>query len=381
MKILKLIGLFTLQAIFYILDKITPTNNKTISFYVTDKTFGDNIKFFFDFVLEKKEYSPKLIFQDHNLYKNQKDKSNSYSIWSLRGLYQFLTSGSCVVQNGDAKLFFYPIVLNPKTKFILNLWHGIPLKRLNHQVKEYQNRRFSFQYQKFSAFTVCSDFEQLLISSCFHMDLDNIWVTGTPRNDKLNEQSLSANLASLENKNIILYAPTWREYGNKTSFFPFENFSSKELVEKLNENDQYLLLRGHRLEMDLLKNEYGELINKSTRIILADQQKYPDVNDLLKVTDLLVTDYSSIYLDFLLKNKPINFIPYDLDKYTKYRGFLMDYDKNTPGPKIRKFNEFLNSLDRKQLYENQEYLKKHFHKYSDTNARERIYKLLKKSLK
>lgn len=59
----------------------------------------------------------------------------------------------------------------------------------------------------------------------------------------------------------------------------------------------------------------------------------------------------------------------------------MDYDKNTPGPKIRKFNEFLNSLDRKQLYENQEYLKKHFHKYSDTNARERIYKLLKKSLK
>lgn len=378
-KYIKLCFLAIYQALFYCLDSIIKSDKKLICFYVTDKTFGDNIKFFYQDTLQKNEFKPILIFQDKQLYNSLKDIPNSFSVWSFAGILNFLKSGICIIQNGDAKLFFFPLLLNPKTKFILNLWHGIPLKKLNRQVKEYQQRRFSFQYQSLSALVVCSEFEKLLMASCFYMDLDKIWVTGTPRNDKLLSLQTPNSVAHLKNKNIVLYAPTWREYGNNTSFFPFDDFDETALINKLKTNDQYLLLRGHRLEMGLLLQKYSALIKSTDRIIIADQNLFPDVNDLLKVTDLLITDYSSIYLDFLLMNKPINFIPYDMDEYKQYRGFLIDYNSNTPGPKIKTFEDFLNKLNRTSIDNHHTKLKELFHFYDDSKAQERINVRLRKT--
>ena len=380
-KYIKLCFLAIYQALFYCLDSIIKSDKKLISFYVTDKTFGDNIAFFLDFVKNKDDIQTVLIFQDKKVFSKIKDKENTTYAWSIKGFWYFFKSTCVVIQNGDAKLFFFPLLLNPKTKFVLNLWHGIPLKKLNRQVKEYQKRRFSFQYQSLSALVVCSEFERLLMASCFYMDLDKIWVTGTPRNDKLLSLQTPNSVAHLKNKNIVLYAPTWREYGNSTSFFPFDNFDETRLVSKLKSNDQYLLLRGHRLEIGLVLQEYSTLIKSTDRIIIADQNSFPDVNDLLKVTDILITDYSSIYLDFLLRDKPINFIPYDIDKYTDYRGFLIDYNSNTPGPKISTFDEFLDHLDHSSLDNNHISLKNRFHRFTDTKAQDRIFGKLITQLK
>ena len=93
--------------------------------------------------------------------------------------------------------------------------------------------------------------------------------------------------------------------------------------------------------------------------------------------DVLVTDYSSIYLDFLLVDKPIIFIPYDLKEYQSYRGFLFDYDCNTPGDKVFTQEAFIESLD-SSLNSPEQYSAERrvvldlFHKYQHGNSSSRI---------
>ena len=175
------------------------------------------------------------------------------------------------------------------------------------------------------------------------MHIDDVWVTGTPRNDYLvkpNSELLSAH--KYLNKKIILYAPTWREYGNRSSFFPFDDKNLNDLNEYLESKDAYLLLRGHREEMERISSNYGE--EHFSRILPAHQKIFPDAQQLLVHVDVLVTDYSSIYLDFLLVDKPIVFLPYDLKEYQSYRGFLFDYNSYTPGDKVFTQSEFIASL-------------------------------------
>lgn len=67
--------------------------------------------------------------------------------------------------------------------------------------------------------------------------------------------------------------------------------------------------------------------------------------EVLAMFDLLITDYSSIYIDYLLLERPILFLPYDREAYLKTRGFNFDYDEVTPGPKPKSYAEFLNSIE------------------------------------
>ena len=225
-----------------------------------------------------------------------------------------------VISHGSDASYFFPYFLDIKSKNIINLWHGIPLKRLSLQVKGIRESKSRSRFQKFSSICAASTFEQFLLASCFEMHIDDIWITGTPRNDYLlypNNELLQEH--SYLNKKVILYAPTWREYGDRSSFFPFEDKDLERLNAFLETQDAYLLMRGHREEMERISENYGE--EKLSRILPAHQEFFPDAQRLLAHVDVLVTDYSSIYLDFLLLDKPMIFIPYDLEKYQSYRGF------------------------------------------------------------
>jgi CDP-glycerol glycerophosphotransferase (TagB/SpsB family) len=377
---IKICFLFIYQAIFFLFDKFIPSSKQSTVFYITDKTFGDNLFYFYQFLEGKKKLKNRIIIQDKKLFIITKnDNKNTFYAYSLMGLWLYFRSQIVIIQNGDSKLFFFPLLLNPETKFILNLWHGIPLKKLNRQVKHYQKNRVSFQYQKYSALIVSSEFERLLMASCFYMDIDNIWITGSPRNDELTKKEISnPNLKKFDQKKVILYAPTWREYGNKTSFFPFEDYNESKLIDFLEQHDIYLLLRGHRLEMNLLQEEYSSLINQSQRIVLADQKQFPNIPELLQISTAIITDYSSIYLDFLILKRPIIFTPYDLEQYQSYRGFLFDYKTHTPGPKVFSQKEFLTELNnitssKNHFQDNILDQKELMHKFSDNRSKKRIF--------
>ena len=340
-----LIDLFTL--ITRLIESFFTKDKKILTLFFTENNFADNSRYFLEYLLSNTNHDYKVyaLVKNEQLFKliHEIYPDITYYSKSVRGLKLFLKTKNIVISHGSDSSYFFPYFLDIKSKNVINLWHGIPLKRLSLQVKGIRESKSRNRFQKFSSICAASPFEQFLLASCFDMHMDDVWLTGTPRNDYLikpNKSLLSTH--GYLDKKIILYAPTWREYGDRSSFFPFEDKNIHELNTFLEHNDSYLLLRGHREEMERISSNYGE--EHFSRILPAHQEIFPDAQQLLAHVDVLVTDYSSIYLDFLLVDKPIVFIPYDLNEYQSYRGFLFDYNSNTPGDKVFTQSEFIASL-------------------------------------
>ena len=363
-----------------LLEGFFSKDKNLITIFFTEHNFADNGRYFLEYLYSNTDhkYDVKVLVKNKVLYDeiSQKYPNITYYSKSLIGVKLFLKTKNIVISHGSDASYFFPYFLDIKSKNIINLWHGIPLKRLSLQVKEIRESKSRSRFQKFSSICAASTFEQFLLASCFEMHIDDVWITGTPRNDYLlypNNELLQE--YSYLNKKVILYAPTWREYGDRSSFFPFKDKDLERLNKFLETQDAYLLIRGHREEMERISDNYGE--EKLSRILPAHQEFFPDAQRLLAHVDVLITDYSSIYLDFLLLDKPIIFIPYDLEKYQSYRGFLFDYDTHTPGDKVGTQAEFMESIDRALNQPElgaieRAQMKKLFHTYEDGKSSERI---------
>ena len=373
-----LIDLITLLT--RLLEGFFSKDKNLITIFFTEHNFADNSRYFLEYLYSNTDhkYDVKVLVKNKVLFDEISLKYPNITFYSksLSGMKLFLKTKNIVISHGSDASYFFPYFLDVKSKNIVNLWHGIPLKRLSLQVKGIREYKSRSRFQKFTSICAASTFEQFLLASCFEMHIDDIWITGTPRNDYLlypNNELLQEH--SYLNKKVILYAPTWREYGDRSSFFPFEDKDLERLNAFLETQDAYLLMRGHREEMERISENYGE--EKLSRILPAHQEFFPDAQRLLAHVDVLVTDYSSIYLDFLLLDKPMIFIPYDLEQYQSYRGFLFDYDTHTPGDKVGTQAEFMESIDRALNQPElgaieRAQMKKLFHTYEDGKSSERI---------
>ena len=110
-----------------------------------------------------------------------------------------------------------------------------------------------------------------------------------------------------------------------------------------------------------------------------------DLYEILPHTDMLITDYSSVYFDYLLLNKPIVFINTDLEKYRETRGLLLEpYDQWTPGLKVREFEELIkvikNSFSEDTFIKQRKELIDIFHTYKDGKSTERLEAFIKEIL-
>jgi CDP-glycerol glycerophosphotransferase (TagB/SpsB family) len=113
--------------------------------------------------------------------------------------------------------------------------------------------------------------------------------------------------------------------------------------------------------------------------IIKDCEIEQDIYTIINQFDILITDYSSIYFDFLLADKPIIFAPFDYEEYiTKDRELYYNYNEVTPGPKCRNWDEVLDWIVKfkenpKLFKEEREKIKKMFHKYQDGKNCERVF--------
>lgn len=245
---------------------------------------------------------------------------------------------------------------------IINLWHGVPLKKIGMEqenlgwmTKLYYKYLFADNYE-----AVVTTSEELIpvMSRSFLVEQERVKVWGQPRNDKLFEkinvrkqmQKIFQKEKLPEFDSLLLYAPTFRDDG-ETRLFPFEEFHGEnrgraveQLQNFLEKNQCIMCIRMHLYEKegyDWLK----ALDRPGSRIRFLNEDRIEDIMEVLAMFDLLITDYSSIYIDYLLLERPILFLPYDREAYLKTRGFNFDYDEVTPGPKPKSYAEFLNSIE------------------------------------
>ena len=181
---------------------------------------------------------------------------------------------------------------------------------------------------------------------------EQIIPTGMPRMDRYvdpeNRKGVTANLYKdypvLRNKKVLLFAPTYRGQGRKTAYYPYELIDFDRLYQLCKEKDAVVLFKMHPWVSSAvpISPEYAD------RFI--DMNRYPNINELFYVTDVLITDYSSSMYEFLLMNKPLLLFPFDKDQFATSRGFHRDYDSNVPGKICMTFEALLEAI-RKDDYE------------------------------
>ena len=167
--------------------------------------------------------------------------------------------------------------------------------------------------------------------------------------------------------NIILFAPTYRGENKKHAYYPYDKLDLDMLYKLCEETDSVIIFKMHPFVEDPvpIPEEYKDR--------MIDLVKYPNINDLFYITDLLITDYSSNIYEFSLMRKPILFYAFDIDEYTETRGFHRDYRTNVPGKIVETFDDMIQAIEKKDFeYEKvEEYIDNNF-EFTDTHACDRI---------
>ena len=233
-----------------------------------------------------------------------------------------------------------------RERIIVNLWHGVPLKKIVLGQKHHLLYRLyiSLFFSRNYTWAVTTSRRMVpVMQKSFGIRKDQVKVWGQPRNDGLfrkreAREVLGGIYGELpEFSQAVLYAPTHRD-GSPVRLFPFEDFQPQELAEFLEQEKILLCVRTH-----LYETEQAELPDSPWLRWLGEEQA-EDVMEVLDVFHLLITDYSSIYIDFLLTGRPMMFLPYDKKEYLAGRGMNFPYEKITPGPKPVTFQEFCRQM-------------------------------------
>lgn len=321
-------------------------------FSSTDNShYNYNSRYLFEYVKENlPEITPLFVINDPELRNSLSSKyGKQYFIEteSIQGIRQALSAG---VWFTSAGLPAYGTGLHKK-RLIINLWHGVPLKKialldpnLKKAARIYFKKIFSENYT--CILTTSHELIPLMARS-FAVSEDKIKVWGQPRNDGLFQKNDCREILGQlfpdlpEYTKTVLYAPTFRDYG-QVQLFPFKDFDQKQLEAFLDEKNMLLFIRTHVAEQGSAAPYLGK------RIRFLGNEQAEDVTGILNIFDCLITDYSSIYIDYLLTDKPMIFLPYDRQQYLDGRGMNFDYNDVTPGPKPETFNDFLDALSPKE---------------------------------
>ena len=321
-------------------------------FSSTDNShYNYNSRYLFEYVKENlPEITPLFVINDPELRNSLSSKyGKQYFIEteSIQGIRQALSAG---VWFTSAGLPAYGTGLHKK-RLIINLWHGVPLKKialldpnLKKAARIYFKKIFSENYT--CILTTSHELIPLMARS-FAVSEDKIKVWGQPRNDGLFQKNDCREILGQlfpdlpEYTKTVLYAPTFRDYG-QVQLFPFKDFDQKQLEAFLEEKNMLLFIRTHVAEQGSAAPYLGK------RIRFLGNEQAEDVTGILNIFDCLITAYSSISIDYLLTDKPMIFLPYDRQQYLDGRGMNFDYDDVTPGPKPETFNDFLDALSPKE---------------------------------
>ena len=336
--------------------------------------YADNSKALFEFVNNNdKEIFAVWLTQSKIVFKYLKLKGmNVHYTYSLKGYYYSAIAKFVFVSTGMHDINRFVSSNNIKVQ----LWHGTPLKKIMYDVGSGPtvSELLLFFKQIFMPFDF-NNYKYLLsstnnindsLNSAFLDKIENIIIKGYPRNDQL---------FSCNKESLITFLPTHRGEGNGGIQKIFNSFDSIKIDSFLMKNNYKLKIKPHFYDLDNVNIIESKVIS----VIKEDIDLY----ELLSKTDILITDYSSVYFDFLLLDRPIIFTPFDMKEYlNKDRELYYNYNDVTPGPKCKDWNEVMNEIE-KLMNGEDNYRKERkktnndFNKYQDGNSSKRVYEFFK----
>ncbi|XIF19727.1 MAG: CDP-glycerol glycerophosphotransferase family protein [Acetilactobacillus jinshanensis] len=236
----------------------------------------------------------------------------------------------------------------------IQTWHGTPLKKLGLDMKQVEmpgtstkryKKHFNKETQRWDYLIAPNLYSERIFKRAFAFH-NRFLKIGYPRNDVLYRddpprriKQLKQRILGRSNVQVITYAPTWRDDDYlRRGAYRFElKFSLKKFFKHVSTNT-ILIIRPHYLVKSRI--HVGKYKNRVK--VMRDV----DISKLYLISDLLITDYSSVMFDYANLNRPMLFFSYDLDHYRNtLRGFYFNYQKDIPGPLATTSNQFYKALD------------------------------------
>ncbi len=368
-------------------------DNKVIIFCSFDgKSYSCSPKAIYEYMIQHEKYKEfKFVWAFKEVEKYSFLKANRNTIIvkiNSREYQKYLAISKYWIFNYKIPDYLYP----KKNQVFIQCWHGTPLKRLGCDLLHFDNvlntikemkKRYKVEASKFTYFLSPSKFASEKFISAWNLSeigKENIIIEkGYPRNDFLfnytqeDVQKIKKKLGiENDNRKIILYAPTYRsnQHDAEIGYTYKEEIDFEQLKEKIGK-DYIILFRAHYF----VANNFDFEKYKG---FVFDVSKADDINELYIISDLLITDYSSVFFDYANLKRPIIFYMYDLEHYRdKSNGFYINLDE-LPGKIVTtqsKLEEEIQKIDQNNIY-NEKY-KEFNNKYNyldDGHATERVVK-------
>ena len=351
--------------------------------------FGSPKNFFFYLNNKQNYFRPLWITRNKKLFsKIQKKKLPVLYLYSLKGFFAILRSYYLVFDHGSMDVSYSGFLMGRYN--MIQTWHGTPLKNMSPDAGNYLKTSFNttkiYEYfariepRSFHTVLSASDETQKVLQKIF--ENENVKILGYPRNDVFFDKMFLFDdyekKFKLKNySKIILYCPTFRDIPNPKS--PFSEIFLNKLDDYLKKKNYLFLIKSHVIQkVNLDTKNFSNIIDVSDEV--------EDVQDLLTVTDILISDYSSIFFDFMLTEKPIIFYSYDYNEFRKIRKyFYYNYYEELPGPFAKNENQLLDYLEEfESFFADEGYKKKYnsfkkrFNYFCDGKSSDRLFNHLQK---
>ena len=317
------------KAILGSLCAIVPQKKGLMLFGSGFNNFSDNPKFLFLYFLQNKSYAPIWISSNRAEVKTLCAQGYNCSYkWSIKTLWLVLRAQIFFISHKVGDIF--PVV--PKRGIVINLWHGTPIKKIGFDslresiwINDFKKTGRKMPYDRWDYFIAASPNTTFIFREAMQLPNNKIKSLGQPRTDaiysNLGNDTIQSKIfkkikltEKIDKKIRILYAPTFRNNDRATLEIKHTLIAINQAI---GENKNALLLfkphpLGKAIFDDLLFESLPNIINVSTE----------DTQDMLYISDILITDYSSIMFDFMITDKPIISHIFDYDEYVSENGGL-----------------------------------------------------------
>lgn len=260
-------------------------------------------------------------------------------------------------------------------QIFIDLWHGLGLKKGGFLLENELDWNYKFS-TKNDYLIAPSELGRFIFSSIFNKSLYSVKQFPQARYKWLFESDGKSNLEKVLKKDlkkfskIIMYAPTFKQglgrqetHVNKNNLLNLDDYDEDVLIQFLQKNNYLLVLKPHPSEENNLKQ-----LNTDNVIILKDKdmlEEFITINEILNGIDLLISDYSSIYIDFINLERPVLFLDTDKEEYLKNRGVLFDSIDFwwSCGPRLHNVNTLIEQINK--LFNNASYYKKERQQFNE----------------
>jgi len=345
--------------------------------------YSDNSRALYEYMLDyHSEYKVIWITRNHAIYNKLLNENKPILMTnSLKGIITCLRASVAIIGSDT----------NDLNRFCLNgirqiwLWHGMPLKKILFDcmiinIKSKLVKILMPYYYFLPNNTITSsDFFIPYLESAFNLKDNNILKTGLPRCDILFSQETEPVIKEIRKTfkgcKIIFYMPTFRTaiYDGKL-FNPFSSFDFDESIffQKLEDNNFVFLYKPHFIDESVsVKFDHN-------RFIYIKDNDFDNLYLFLKDIDILMTDYSSVYFDFLVTKKPVILAPFDYEEYLRTaREHYFDYFENIEGNIIRSWKEIYNLLDTGDFKIISDNTIKKYCQYNNGNSCKKLFEIIK----